>query len=72
MSKTEISDQEKDKEKEKEKINFILEGSLKVIQRKTNDTDKLQVQNYFVLEHLCSITGNGLLLNSQITASSMK
>lgn len=53
MSKTEISDQEKDKEKEKEKINFILEGSLKVIQRKTNDTDKLQVQNYFVLEHLC-------------------
>ena len=35
MSKTDISDQEKDKEKEKEKINFILEGSLKVIQRKT-------------------------------------
>ena len=53
MSKTDISDQEKDKEKEKEKINFILEGSLKVIQRKTNDTDKLQGQNYFVLEHLC-------------------
>lgn len=36
MSKTEIVDQEK--EKEKEKIPFILEGSLKVIQGKTNDT----------------------------------
>lgn len=49
MSKTEISDQEKEKEKEKEKIPFILEGSLKVIQGKTNDTDKSQGQSYFVL-----------------------
>lgn len=39
MSKGEIADQEKEKEKEKEKIPFILEGSLKVIQGKTDDTE---------------------------------
>ena len=46
MSKTDISDQEKDKEKEKEKINFILEGSLKVIQRKT--FFKIFSNSYFI------------------------
>lgn len=51
MSKTEIADQEK--EKEKEKIPFILEGSLKVIQEKTNDTESLQIQIYYVIESLC-------------------
>lgn len=51
MSKTEIADQEK--EKEKEKIPFILEGSLKVIQEKTNDTESLQIQIYCVIESLC-------------------
>lgn len=39
MSKTELIDQEKEKEKEKEKIPFILEGSLKVIQRKANNIE---------------------------------
>lgn len=56
MSKTEISDQKKTKKKRRKRLILFRRGSLKVIQRKTNDTDKLQVQNYFVLEHLCSIT----------------
>lgn len=44
VSKTEVPEQEK--EKEKEKIPFILEGSLKVTQEKTNLTDQSQVQSY--------------------------
>lgn len=43
---------EQEKEKEKEKIPFILEGSLKVTQEKTNVTAQSQVQSYVETENL--------------------
>lgn len=73
MSKGEIADQEKEKEKEKEKIPFILEGSLKVIQGKTDDTECLQIQIYCVIESLCGGTKVIFFANlSEIIESAMK
>lgn len=73
MSKTEIADAEKEKEKEKEKIPFILEGSLKVIQGKTDDADPSRMQKYCGIKCLCGITGNDLFAKlSEIIESAMK